>query len=332
MSLSLGESVRRREFITLLGGAAAAWPLAARAQQAGKLPTIGFLGADAAAWRPWTDAFVARLRELGWTEGRTIAIEYRWSEGRPERMAQIAAEFVRLKVDVIVANGIAVPTLKQATAVIPIVFAVAPDPVGTGLVASLARPGGNVTGLSLQQADTSSKRLELLRAVVPRLRRLAIIADVDFPQGVLEMGEVQAAARTLGLEVAPLEIRRAEDIASAFEALKAQADALYVVVDALVAANRTRIITLALGAQLPTIFNTRDYVQAGGLMSYGPNLPDLFRRAADIVDKVLHGTKPGDIPVEQPTKFELIINLKTAKALGLTIPESFLSLADEVIE
>ena len=323
--------MKRREFITLLGGAVA-WPLAARAQQAGKLPTIGFLGADAAAWRPWTDAFVARLRELGWIEGRTIAIEYRWSEGRPERVAEIAAEFVRLKVDVIVANGIAVPTLEQATAVIPIVFAVAPDPVGTGLVASLARPGGNVTGLSLQQADTSSKRLELLRAVVPRLGRLAIIADVGFPQGVLEMGEVQAAARTLGLEVAPLEIRQAEDIASAFEALKGQADALYVVVDALVAANRTRIITLALGARLPTIFNTRDYVQAGGLMSYGANLPDLFRHAADFVDKILHGTKPGDIPVEQPTKFELVINLKTAKALGMTIPETFLLRADEVIE
>ena len=324
--------MRRREFITLLGGAAAAWPLAARAQQAGKLPTIGFLGADAAAWRPWTDAFVARLRELGWIEGRTIAIEYRWSEGRPERVAEIAAEFVRLRVDVIVSNGTAVPTLKQTTAVIPIVFAIAPDPVGAGLVASLARPGGNVTGLSLQQADTSSKQLELLRAVVPRLRRLAIMADVSFPPGVLEMGEVQAAARTLGLEVAPLKIRRAEDIASAFEALKAQADALYVVVDALVAANSTRIITLALGARLPTIFNTRDFVQAGGLMSYGPNYSDVFRRAADIVDKVLHGTKPRDIPVEQPTKFELVINLKTAKALGLTIPESFLSLADEVVE
>ena len=238
------------------------------------MPTIGFLGSDASAWSPWTAAFVERLRELGWIEGRTIAIEYRWSEGRPERVAEIAAEFVRLKVDVIVTNGDAAPTVKQATAVIPIVFALAIDPVGGGLVASLARPGGNVTGLSIQQTDLAGKRLELLREVVPRLRRLAIMVNVGFPQAVLEMGEVQAAARTLGLEVAPLEIRRAEDIAPAFEALKAQADALYVVGDALVAANRTRIITLALGARLPTIFNTRDFVQAGGLMSYGPNYSD----------------------------------------------------------
>jgi putative tryptophan/tyrosine transport system substrate-binding protein len=323
--------VKRRAFVTLLGGAAA-WPLAARAQQAGKVPTIGFLGADAAGWRPWTDAFVGQLRKLGWIEGRTIAIEYRWSQARPERAAEIAAEFVRLKVDVIVTSGTAVPMVKQTTAVIPIVFAITIDPVGSGLIASLARPGGNVTGLSVQQADIAGKRLELLREVVPRLRRLAIIVDVGFAQGVLEMGEVKATARTLGLEVTPLEIRRAEDIAPAFEALKAQADAVYVVVNALVSANRTRIITLALGARLPTIFNTRDFVQAGALMSYGPNYPDMFRRTADFVDKILRGAKPADIPVEQPTKFDLIINLTTAKALGLTIPESFLLRADEVIE
>jgi putative ABC transport system substrate-binding protein len=323
--------MRRRNFITLLG-AAAAWPLAARAQQAGKVPTIGFLGADAAGWRPWTDAFVGQLRKLGWIEGRTIAIEYRWSQARPERAAEIAAEFVRLKVDVIVTSGTAVPTVKQATAVIPVVFAITIDPVGTGLVASLARPGGNVTGLSVQQADIAGKRLELLREVVPRLRRLAIIVDVGFAQGVLEMDEVKATARTLGLEVTPLEIRRAEDIAPAFEALKAQADAVYVVVNALVSANRTRIITLALGARLPTIFNTRDFVQAGALMSYGPNYPDMFRRAADLVDKILRGAKPADIPVEQPTKFEFVVNLTTAKALGLEIPPTLLTRADEVIE
>jgi putative tryptophan/tyrosine transport system substrate-binding protein len=270
--------------------------------------------------------------DLGWIEGRTIAIKYRWSQARPERAAEIAAEFVRLKVDVIVTSGTAVPTVKQATAVIPIVFAIATDPVGGGLIASLARPGGNVTGLSVQQTDIAGKRLELLREVVPRLRRLAIMVDVGFAQGVLEMGEVKATARTLGLEVMPLEIRRAEDIAPAFEALKAQADAVYVVVNALVTTNRTRIITLALGARLPTIFNTRDFVQAGALMSYGPNYPDMFRRTADFVDKILRGAKPADIPVEQPTKFDLIINLTTAKALGLTIPESFLLRADEVIE
>jgi putative ABC transport system substrate-binding protein len=324
--------MRRRDFIAALSGVAATWPFAARAQQAGKLPTIGFLGSDATGWGPWTAAFVQRLRELGWIDGRTIAIEYRWAEGRPDRIAEIAAEFVRLKVDVIITPDSAAPTVKQATSNIPIVFVFGVDPVGTGLVASLARPGGNVTGLSIQSADLAGKRLDLLREVVPRLRRLAIMFDVDHTSAVLEMGNVQTTARTLGLEAAPLEIRRADDIAPAFEALKAQADALYVVQDGLVTANRTRIITLALGARLPTIFNNRDFPQAGALMSYGPNAPALFRRAAELIDKILRGTKAGDIPVEQPTKFELVVNLKTAKALGLTIPESFLSLADEVIE
>jgi putative ABC transport system substrate-binding protein len=323
--------MRRREVITLVGGAAV-WPLAARAQEAGKQPTIGFLGADAAGWRPWTDAFVARLRELGWIEGRTVAIEYRWTEGRPERVAEIAAEFVRRKVDVIVTNGPSVATLKQATAIIPIVFAVAKDPVRGGLVTSLARPGGNVTGLSVQEIDTAGKRIELLREVVPRLHRLAIMVDVGYPSAVSEMGEFRAAARALGLEVAPLEIRQAEDIAPAFEALGAQADALFVSQDALTVAHHTRIITLALGARLPTMFGARNFVQAGALLSYGPNFPALFRRAAELVDKILRGAKPADIPVEEPTKFELVINLTTAKALGLTIPPTLLARADEVIE
>jgi putative ABC transport system substrate-binding protein len=322
--------MQRREFITLLGGAVAAWPRAARAQQPGRLPTIGFLGVDASVWSPWTAAFVGRLRELGWIEGRTIAIEYRWAEGHPERNAEIA--FVRLKVDVIVTFGTAVPTVKRATAVIPIVFAIAHDPVGGGLVTNLARPGTNVTGLSIQSTDVAGKRLELLREVVPRLRRLAIMVNFANPQPVLEMGEVQAAARTLAIDVAPLAILRAEDIAPAFEALKAQTDALYVVNDALINTNRTRIITLALDARLPTIFNTRDHVQAGGLMSYGPNYPAQFRHTAEYVDKILRGTKPGDLPVEQPTKFDLVINLTTAKALGLEVPRAFLARADEVIE
>jgi putative tryptophan/tyrosine transport system substrate-binding protein len=332
LTMLLSRHTRRREFILALGGAAATWPLAARAQQAGGLPTIGFLGADASAFSPWTAAFVAHLRELGFIEGRTIAIEYRWSEGRTERYAEIAAEFVRLKVDVIVTVGSAVPTVKQATTVIPIVFAVAIDPVGSGLVASLAKPGGNVTGLSLQATNLAGKRLELLREVVPQLRRLGIIFNVGNAQPVLEMGETQAAARMLGLDVAPLVIQRAEDIAPAFEAAKGQADALYVAIDQLMVANLTRILTSALGARLPTVFSTRDFVRAGGFMSYGPNYSDLFRRSADYVDKILRGTKPGDIPVEQPTKFELVINLKAAKALDLTIPESFLLRADEVIE
>ena len=324
--------MRRREFVTLLGGAAAAWPLAARAQQAARLPTIGFLGADATAFSPWTAAFVAHLRELGWIENRTIAIEYRWSEGRTERYAEIAAEFVRLKVDVIVTVGSAVPTVKQATAVIPIVFAVGIDPVATGLVASLGHPGGNVTGLSLQAANLSGKRLELLREVIPRLRRLAIIFNAGNEQTVLEMSETRAAAQTLGLEAVPLEIRRSADIAPAFEVLNAQADALYVVVDQLVVANLMRILTFALSARLPMIFSTRDFVRSGGFMSYGPNYSDMFRRSADYVDKILRGMKPGDIPVEQPTKFELVINVTTAKAIGITIPESFLLRADEIIE
>jgi putative ABC transport system substrate-binding protein len=324
--------IRRREFIGTLGSAIAAWPLSARAQQSAKLPTIGFLGADASAFSPWTAAFVARLGELGWIEGKTIAIEYRWSQGRSERYAEIAAEFVRLKVDVIVTVGSAVPIVRQATAVIPIVFALANDPVGSGLVASLARPGGNVTGLSVQANELAGKRLEFARELVPQLHRLAIMFNVGNAQPVLEMGETQAAARMLGLEVAPLVIQRAEDIAPAFQGLKTRADALYVAVDQLMVANLTSILTSALGARLPTIFSTRDFVKAGALMSYGPNAPDLFRRAADYVDKILRGAKPADIPVEQPTKFELVINLTTAKALGLTIPESFLLRADEVIE
>ena len=330
--ISTRRMIRRRELITLLGGAAA-WPLAARAQQqAGKLPTIGFIGGSSTAWGPWTAAFVARLRELDWIEGRTVAIEYRWTEGRLDRAVEFAAEFVRLKADIILTNSSSAPTVKQATSIIPIVFVLGNDPVGSGLVASLARPGGNVTGLSNQQTDLAGKRLDLLREALPRLRRLAVIVDGGFAEGLLEIGEIQANARKLGLEVIMLKIRQAEDIAPAFESLKNQVDALYVVVDALIQANRTRIITLALTARLPMILNTRDFVQAGALMSYGPSFPVLFRRAADFVDKILRGGKPGDIPVEQPTKFELVINLTTAKGLGLTIPEGFLLRADELIE
>ena len=325
--------MKRREFITLLGGAAAAWPLAARAQQAGRLPTIGLLGAGTpSAWSPWLAAFAQRLHELGWSEGRTIAIKYRWAEGRTERYAEIAAEFVRLKVDVIVTGGAAVPAVKQATSVIPTVFAVADDAVGTGLVASLARPGGNVTGLSNQQIDLVGKRIELLRELIPGLRRLAIMANTDAPGVGLEMAEVQAVAGRLGLQVVTSAIRRAEDIAPAFEAIEGRADALYVCGDALTTAYRIRINTLALGLRLPTILPNRELVETAGLISYGANIPDMFRRAADLVDKILRGAKPADIPVEQPTKFDFVINLTTAKALGLKIPEAVLLRADEVIE
>ncbi len=325
--------MRRREFFRVFGSAAA-WPLAARAQQAGRLPTIGFLGANTASTqRTSTDAFVQRLRELGWIENQTVAIEYRWGEGRDERFAEIAAEFVRLKVDVILT--FATPSsiaAKNATAVIPIVFAAAGDPVGTGLVASLARPGGNITGLSIQQTDLASKRLEMLREVLPSLRTVGILANISSPNSVLEMAEAQAAARTLGLAVVTSEVRGVEDIEPAFDALKGRADALYVCGSPLLVTNRIRINTLALAVRLPTMHGFRELTEAGGLMSYGPNFPSLFRRAAEYVDKILRGAKPGGLPVEQPTKFELVINLTAAKALGLTITPTLLARADGVIE
>jgi putative ABC transport system substrate-binding protein len=323
--------MRRRDFMAAVGGAIA-WPVAANAQQAGRLPTIGFLGADPTLFAPWTASFEARLRELGWIDGRTVAIEYRWSEGRTERYAEIAAEFVRRKVDVIVTVGSAVPTVRQATGVIPIVFAVAIDPVRSGLVASLANPGGNVTGLSLQAANLAGKRLEILRELIPQLRRLAIIFNGGNDQTVLEMSETEAAARELKLDVALLEIRRMQDIAPVFDKLNSQADALYVVVDQLIVANFNRILTFALTTRLPMIYSTRDFVRSGGLMSYGPSYVDLFRRAGDYVHRILQGAKPGDLPVEQPTRFELVLNLTTARALGLAVPEPFLPRVDEVIE
>jgi ABC-type uncharacterized transport system substrate-binding protein len=326
--------VKRREFITLLGGAAAAWSLEARAQQPGKRPTIGYIGGGGPiSQRAWVEAFVQRLQELGWIEGRTVAIEYRWGEGRAERYAEIAAEFVRLKVDVILAGGTeAAVAAKQATSVIPIVFPTAGDPVGSRLVASLARPGGNVTGLSNQGSDLPAKRLGLLREVFPALRRVAVMVNADYSGGVTEREEIDAAARTLGLDIVPLPIRRVEDIASAFEGLKGRAEVLYITGDPLVNAQRLRINTFALVARLPTMFSQREYVAGGGLMAYGPNFLDLNRRAANYVDKILRGAKPADLPVEQPTKFELSVNLITAKALGLEIPPMLLARADEVIE
>jgi putative ABC transport system substrate-binding protein len=325
--------MRRREFIMLLGGAAA-WPLSARAQQTGRLPTIGFLGAaTAAVWAPWAAAFAKRLHELGWTKGRTVVIEYRWAEGLSARFGEIATEFVRFNVDTIVTAGNEpVIAAKQVTSVVPIVFALANDPVATGLVASLAQPGGNVTGMSIQSSELAAKRLELLREILPNLRRLAILANVSSPGSALEMTEAEAAARMLRLDVTKLEIRGADDIAPAFEAIKGRADALYVAPSPLVNANRVRIHTLSLSAQLPTVYGFRGYVEVGGLISYGADFTDLFRRTAEPVNKILRGGRPADIPVEQPTKFELVINLKTATALGVTIPDKLLALADAVIE
>jgi putative tryptophan/tyrosine transport system substrate-binding protein len=325
--------VKRREFIAGFG-LAAVWPLASRARQPAKHRTIGYLGANsAAAQSSWTSAFVERLREVGWIEGRNITIGYRWADGHGERYGEIAAELVRLNVDVIVSAGNeASSAAKRATSVIPIVFPVAGDPVGTGLVASLARPGGNATGLSIQQTDLAAKRIELLREIVPRVHRLAVMGNSGSPNSVKDMAEVEQTARRLGLEVSTHGVRRTEDIAAVFMVLKGGADALYVSGDPFVNTNRVHINELALSAQIPTVYGFRELAEAGGLMSYGPSFPDLFRRSADLVDKILRGAKPADIPIEQPTKFELVINSKTAKALGLKVPDKLLFTADQVIE
>jgi ABC-type uncharacterized transport system substrate-binding protein len=276
---------------------------------------------------------VQRLRELGWIENQTVRIEYRWAEGRSERATEIVAEFVRLGVDVIVTSGTTnVIAAKQATSAIPIVFANVSDPVGSGLVASLAQPGGNVTGLSGQQPDAAGKRLALLREVVPALHRVGFMGNTGNPSIRQEMQEVQAAAGTLGLECAAFEIRRAGDIAPAFDAMRQRAQGLYLAGDPLTDFNRLRISILALGAQLPTIWPAMETTDFAGLMSYGSNFAAQWRRAGDLVDKVLRGTKPADIPVEQPVKFDLVINLIVARALRLEIPAALLARADEVIE
>ena len=323
--------MKRRAFIAGLG-CAGAMSRVSRGQQ--KVPTIGLLGANTPAIQSrWTAALLQRLHEHGWIEGRTVAIEARWAEGRHQRYAEIAAEFVRLKVDVILTHATpATLAAMQATSTIPIVFAVAGNPIGTGLVASLARPGGNVTGLSLQQTDTAGKRVELLREIVPRLRTLGIMTNAANLGTAVEVQELHAVARALGLEVVTVAVQRSEDIAPAFEALKGRADALHVGAFPLALTNAIQVNALALQARLPTIYVGNEYVHAGGLISYGPSYPDLYRRAADFIDKILRGAKPADIPVEQPRKFDLVINLSTAKALGLTVPPTLLARADEVID
>jgi putative ABC transport system substrate-binding protein len=325
--------MRRRQFVALLSSAAL-WPLTARAQPLPKLPIVGVLGpTNAAVAVQWTAAFVQRLRELGWIEGHTVAIEYRWAQGRTDRAAEIADEFVRFRVDVIVTSGtLNVMAAKLATSATPIVFAAAADPVGNGLVASLARPGGNATGLSSQSTDLAAKRIELLHEATPNLRRMAVMINPAYAGAKFEMSEIQAAAATLGVELVTREIGRMDDITSAFETMRGRAEALNVVSDRLTFDNRVLVNTLALAAGLPTMHRFRAQVEAGGLMSYGPNFNDLSRRAADYVDKILRGSKPADLPVQQPTKFDLFINLKTAKALSLEIPDKLLALATEVIE
>ena len=323
--------LKRRKFITFLGGAAA-WPLAVRAQQHA-MPVIGFLGAASmSGWSAWTSAFVQRLHELGWIEGKTVRIEYRWAEGRTSRFIELAHELVGLSVNVIVTSGAAWTSAKQTTSVIPVVLAVAGDPVGDGLVDSLARPGRNVTGLSIQTVDTSTKRLQLLRDIVPTLRRVTILANATYPVALREMDEAEKAARTFSFDTVNVKIQPNEDFGDTLAAISSNSDALYVCTDPLVNSNRFRISALTLGARLPTTWGFREAVETGALMSYGASYTDLFRRAADYVNKVLHGANPADLPVEQPTKFELVINVKTAKALGLTVPSTLLAIADEVIE
>jgi putative tryptophan/tyrosine transport system substrate-binding protein len=324
--------MHRREFFGVLGGAAA-WPVGARAQSS-KSATIGFLGANTAAVQQrYTAALIQRLHELDWVEGRNLVVEYRWAEGRYDRSPGLVAELVQRKVDVIVTHAPPnVVAARKVTSDIPIVFAAVGDPVGVGIVASLARPGGNVTGLSLQSADVAGKRLGILREILPGMRRLAVLGNANSPNNVMERGEIQSAAQTFGLEIVVPEIKAAQEIGPAIESLKARADALFVQTDPLTNTNRSEINAAALDARLPTAFGVREFAEAGGLMSYGPSFADLFRRAGDYVDKVLRGAKPGDLPVEQPTKFELVINLKTAKSLGLTLSPMLLARADEVIE
>jgi ABC-type uncharacterized transport system substrate-binding protein len=324
--------IRRREFIVTLG-AAATWPLAARAQQSTKRPIIGVLGPGTpSSHGVLVNAFVQRLQQHGWIDGRNATIAYRWTENSNQRAEEIAAEYARLSVDLIFTSSPAnVMAAKRATSSIPIVFAGAADPVAIGLVASLARPGGNVTGFSVQQIDTAGKRVEILRDVVPALRRLAVFT-VHTPSFELEVTEIEKAARLLSIDAELWLVQRADDIASTFQALKGRADAVYVLASAFVTANQHPINNAALNVRLPTMHYLREYVLAGGLISYGTDLPDLFRRSADLADKILRGAKPADLPVAQPTKFNLIVNLKTAKALGITIPTTVLARADEVIE
>jgi putative tryptophan/tyrosine transport system substrate-binding protein len=321
--------MRRRDFI--VGGIAITWPLAARAQQGGKKYIIGRFFAGSA---PNPDVLTEALRELGWVEGENVAFERRYAENRLERLPEMAADLVRLKVDVIVAGGTLAPlAAKRATSTIPIVMAAAGDPLGSGLVASLARPGGNVTGMSMMVPDLSGKWLELLRDILPGLARVAVLWNSDNPYSAIGFKETQSAARTLGIEVQSLEVRSPDDFDRAFEAAQRHhPDALVTVSDPLTLDHTKLIADFTAGQRLPSVHGAKEFAAAGGLVSYGANIADVVRRAAGYVDKILKGAKPADLPVEQPTKFELVINLKTAKALGVTIPPSLLARADEVIE
>jgi putative tryptophan/tyrosine transport system substrate-binding protein len=320
--------VRRREFITLLGGTAAAWPLAARAQQPGKLPRIGIID-DSLRW----NAFRHGLRDLGYLEGGNIAFDYSYGDGMPERLAEAAAMLVRRPVDVIATYGTpATFAAKQATT-IPVVMIAIGDPVRAGLVPSLARPGGNITGNSILGPDVGTKRLQILKEAVPTVSRVAFLLNPDNASNVLQFEEVQAAAPTLGVTVISVSVSPRIEFETAFAAMmKERPDAFAITGDPFHQTHIAWIMDFMAKNRLPAVYQLSENVRAGGLMSYGASEPDLFRRAAGYVHKILQGTKPADLPVEQPVKFELAVNLKTAKALGLTIPESFLLRANEVIE
>jgi len=323
--------LRRRDILAGLL-CASAWPLTARAQAPGK--TIAMLGAATpTAWGPMVTSFEERLRELGWVDGRTATLVYRWAEGDSSRYAGIAAELVAMKVDVIVTVGSAAATVMRATSTIPIVLAAAVDPVASGFVQSLSHPGGNVTGLSLQSSEIGNKRLEILREAIVGLTHLAVMANAGYPGSARESSAVQETARKLGLTADALDIRRADDIAPAIRSTKDRAQALYICTDSLVVSNWPKINAAAREANVATMWGAREWIRTdGGFMSYGPNESSQFRQAADYVDKILKGANPADLPVAQPTKIDLAVNLKTAKALGISIPETFLLRADEVIE
>jgi putative ABC transport system substrate-binding protein len=327
--------MRRRKFITLLGASAVVWPLAARAQPPARVPRIGFLGNSTADLEAnLVEPFRDGLRELGYEEGRNILIDYRWAEGNYQRFPALIAELIALQVDVFVAAGTpAALAVKKATTSIPLVMVAVGDPVGTGLVASFARPGGNSTGLTSLTPELEGKRLELLREVVPKLSYIAILWNPANAYMTTTEREVQAAARVLGMKVLSLGVRTPEELETAFASiLREQPGALNVLADRLFLHNRAHIVDFALHHRLPGVHAYRELVVAGGLMSYGPSYADMHRRAATYVDKILKGVKPADLPVQAPTKFELVINLKTAKALGVTVPPTLVALADEVIE
>jgi putative tryptophan/tyrosine transport system substrate-binding protein len=327
--------IKRREFITLLGGAATAWPLTARAQQQRKVPRVGYLFSFIRAegqdlWK----ACQQGLRELGYVEGQNIIFEPRWAEGQHERLPALAADLVRLNVDVIVSAGTpASRAAKAATSKIPIVIVAVGEPVKTGLITSLARPGGNVTGMSLLTSDLSGKRLELLLEIVRNVSRVALIMNPENQISAIFLEETQDASRKLGIELQQSEARNPQEIERAFARVASErASALIVFDDQALWSYRAQFVALAAAQKIPTMYGSKEFVGDGGLMSYGPDRPDQYRRTAIFVDKLLKGANPADLPVEQPTKFELVINLKTAKALGLEIPAKLLALADEVIE